>query len=95
MRIDSSGVRNNLSPLIGDANFTPSSLILRKSPSENTWKPPESVRIGPFQPMKRCSPPCAATTSSPGRSQRWKVLPRTIDAPMPTSSSGDMAFTVP
>jgi hypothetical protein len=29
MRIDSSGVRNSLSPLTGEANFTPSSPILR------------------------------------------------------------------
>ena len=32
--------------------------------------------------MKRCSPPCAAITSSPGRSHRWKVLPSTICAPI-------------
>ena len=41
-----SGVRNSLSPLTGEANFTPSSLILRISPSDQTWKPPESVRMG-------------------------------------------------
>ena len=55
-----------MSPLIGDWNFTPSSVILRSAPRLNTWKPPESVRMGPSQPMKRCSPPCAAITSSPG-----------------------------
>ena len=46
MRMDSSGVRNNLSPLIGEENFTPSSDILRNSPNEKTWKPPESVVLG-------------------------------------------------
>ena len=80
--IDSSGVRNSRSPLTGDGNVTPSSVILRSSPRLNTWKPPESVRIGPSQPMKRCRPPCAAITSSPGRSHRWKVLPSTICAPI-------------
>jgi hypothetical protein len=45
--IETSGDRNSLSPLIGEAKCTPSSVILRIAPSENTWKPPESVRIGP------------------------------------------------
>ena len=31
--------------------------------SEKTWKPPESVRIGPSQPMNACSPPSSAITS--------------------------------
>jgi hypothetical protein len=44
--IETSGVRNSLSPLTGEANFTPSSLILRISPRLQTWKPPLSVRIG-------------------------------------------------
>jgi hypothetical protein len=70
MRIDSSGVRKSLSPLMGDWNATPSSLILRSAPRLQTWKPPESVRIGRLQPMKRCNPPCAAITSSPGLSHR-------------------------
>ena len=39
--------------------------------SENTWKPPESVRIGRFQAMKRCRPPSSAIVSSPGRKCRW------------------------
>ena len=94
-RIDSSGVSSSRSPLIGEANFTPSSVILRSAPRLNTWKPPESVRIGASQPMKRCRPPCLAITSVPGRSHRWKVLPSTIWAPTSFSSAGDMAFTVP
>ena len=93
--IESSGVRNSLSPFTGEANATPSSATLRSGPRLHTWKPPESVRMGRSQPMKRCSPPWAATTSCPGRSQRWNVLPRTICAPSSTNSRGAMAFTVP
>ena len=78
--IEISGDKNSLSPLIGDANVTPSSVILRRSPSEKTWKPPESVRIGRCQFMNRCRPPCAPIVSSPGRSHRWNVLPRMICA---------------
>ena len=80
-RIDISGVSSSRSPLMGEAKVTPSSRTLRSGPRLNTWKPPESVRIGAFQPMKRCRPPCAAMTSRPGRSHRWNVLPRTICAP--------------
>ncbi len=36
MRIDSSGVSNRRSPFTGEAKRTPSSLILRSWPSENT-----------------------------------------------------------
>ncbi|MCY1250392.1 hypothetical protein D9M72_640300 [compost metagenome] len=93
--IEISGDRKSLSPLTGDAKVTPSSVILRRSPSENTWKPPESVRIGLSQPIKRCRPSWALTTSSPGRSHRWKVLPRMICASISLSSSGDIALTEP
>jgi hypothetical protein len=48
--IDSSGVRNMRSPLIGDWKATPSSDILRSAPRLNHWKPPESVRIGRASP---------------------------------------------
>ena len=90
-----SGVRKSLSPLTGDANFTPSSLILRISPSDQTWKPPLSVSIGRLQPSKRCRPPKRRSTSSPGRSHRWKVLPRTICAPISSSERGVTPLTVP
>ena len=93
--IDVSGVRNILSPLMGDWNATPSSVILRSAPRLKTWKPPESVRMGFSQPMKRCSPPWPRTTSTPGRSQRWKVFPRMMSAPTSPSSTGLIAFTVP
>ena len=43
MRIDSSGVRNSASPLIGDWNATPSSLILRSSPEAEHL---EAARVG-------------------------------------------------
>ena len=93
--IESSGVRRTSLPSMGERNFTPSSVILRSLLSENTWKPPESVRMGFCQCMKPCSPPCASMMAVPGRSIRWKVLPRMICAPMPSSSSGVMALTVP
>ena len=93
--IEISGDRNSLLPSIGEANLTPSSVILRIAPSENTWKPPESVRIGPFQPMKPCRPPNLLSTSVPGRSHRWKVLPRMICEPTAFSSSGSIALTEP
>mmetsp|Transcript_25459 Transcript_25459/g.75636 ORF Transcript_25459/g.75636 Transcript_25459/m.75636 type:complete len:233 (-) Transcript_25459:667-1365(-) len=41
------------------------------SPSEKTWKPPESVIIGPSWFMKRCSPPAPATTRGPGWTSKW------------------------
>ena len=44
--------------------MTPSSSI--RGLSENTWNPPESVRRWPSQPVKRCRPPRASTTSAPG-----------------------------
>ncbi|MNT70873.1 hypothetical protein D3C72_2093080 [compost metagenome] len=65
------------------------------APRLNTWKPPESVRIGPFHCMKSCRPLCFLITSVPGRSHRWKVLPRIISAPMASMSRGSMPLTVP
>ena len=47
--------------------MTPSSSTASSvSRSEKTWKPPESVRIGPSQPENACKPPCSETMSSPG-----------------------------
>ena len=80
--MESSGVRFTWSPSMGERKRTPSSVILRSSARLNTWKPPESVRMGRCQCMKPCRPPCARMTSVPGRSIRWKVLPRMICAPM-------------
>ena len=39
----------------------PASVILRSFARLKTWNPPESVRIAPSQPMKRCSPPSSFT----------------------------------
>ena len=51
MSMDSSGPMNCLEPSRWLWKVTPSSLIFRMPASENTWNPPLSVRIGPFQPM--------------------------------------------
>ena len=36
---------------------------IRNFASEKTWNPPESVRMGPSQPIKECNPPSRETTS--------------------------------
>jgi outer membrane protein assembly factor BamD len=48
-----SGVNRWTDPSRWLRNVTPSSSTTRRSPSETTWKPPESVRIGPSQSMNR------------------------------------------
>ena len=65
-----SGVSTNVAPSICDWKVTPVSSSLRSCASDMTWKPPESVRIGPGQLAKACRPPSAATRSAPGRSIR-------------------------
>lgn len=91
----SSGPRNTRAPSVGEAKVTPCSVILRRWASENTWKPPESVRIGPSQRQKPCRPPWSAMMSRPGRRYRWKVLPRMISAPSARTWSGRMPLTEP
>ena len=49
-----------------DAKYTPSSFIFLSELSENTWNPPESVKIGLSQTMNLCNPPSCFTTLSPG-----------------------------
>ena len=71
MRMLSSGPMKILLPSMCDWKRTPSSLMVRNCASEKTWKPPESVRIGPSQPMNLCRPPSALIFSSPGRRCRW------------------------
>ena len=51
--IETSGERNFFEPSMCERKVTPSSVIFRKSPRLNTWKPPLSVRIAPSQFMKR------------------------------------------
>ena len=48
-------------------------MILRNPASENTWNPPESVRIGLSQTMNLCSPPNFLIISSPGRTWRLET----------------------
>src|SRR5437764_7727002 len=88
-----SGVSSWVAPSIGERNVTPSSVSRRSLASEKTWKPPESVRIGPSQPMKRWSPPSSRTRSGPGRTSKWYVLLSTIWAPAARRSSGLRLFT--
>jgi hypothetical protein len=66
-----SGVNRWTDPSMCDRKVTPSSSTTRRSPSETTWKPPESVRIGRSQSMNRCRPPRVAMRSCPGRRYRW------------------------
>ena len=50
--IERSGDSSTLAPSICERKVTAFSLTLRSSDSDITWKPPESVSIGPFQPVK-------------------------------------------
>ncbi len=61
-----SGVRKWLEPSRWERKVTPSSLTFRKGARLKIWKPPESVRMGPSQCMKRCRPPNWAMASTPG-----------------------------
>ena len=65
-----SGDSSSLAPSIWERKVTACSVTLRRSDSDITWKPPESVSIGPFQPVNFCKPPSAAIRSAPGRSIR-------------------------
>ena len=69
--MDSSGPMKILCPSMWEAKVTPSSRIFRKEARENTWNPPESVRMGPSQSMNLWSPPICRTIWSPGRRCRW------------------------
>ena len=53
----------------------------------HTWKPPESLRIGPVQSMNRCTPPADWITLAPGRRRRWKALTTTPSTPTARRSS--------
>ena len=61
----SSGPIKILAPSICELKYTPSSFILRRPASENTWNPPESVRIGLSHTMNLCSPPRSLMILSP------------------------------
>ncbi len=66
-----SGVKRCSLPSMCERKVTPSSSSRRRAASEKTWNPPESVRIGPSQPITRCRPPRRTIRSSPGRRSRW------------------------
>ena len=51
--MDSSGPMKIRRPSMWEEKVTPSSVIFRSPARENTWKPPESVSIGPSQCIKR------------------------------------------
>ena len=68
------------------------SVFLNPTPSDITWNPPESVNVGPSQFIKRASPPAASSTSSPGRSNRWKALASKHCAPNSFICSGSTDF---
>ena len=68
--IDSFGPMNSGLPSTCELNSTPSSRTRVRRDRLKTWYPPLSVSSGPSHPMKRCSPPHAATTSMPGRIAR-------------------------
>jgi hypothetical protein len=68
--IERSGVSEISAPSMCERKTTPLSSSFRSWPSDITWKPPESVRIGPGQSMNLCKPPSLATRSAPGRSIR-------------------------
>ena len=65
-----SGESSTLAPSICERKVTARSVTLRSFANDITWKPPESVSIGPFQLVNRCRPPSCAMRSAPGRSIR-------------------------
>jgi hypothetical protein len=75
-----SGVKKCRDPSRYERKWTPSSVTRASfshesfcipSPRENTWNPPESVRIGRSASMNWCSQPNDSTTSHPGRRYEW------------------------
>ncbi len=58
------------------------------TPKENTWNPPESVIVGPFQFINLLSPPSFFTLSAPGSKYRWYVFANTTSAPVSKICSG-------
>jgi hypothetical protein len=75
-----SGVNSCSEPSKWERKVTPSSSILRSFARLTTWKPPESVSIGPFHPQNFAGPPASRITSAPGRRYRWYVFASTIRA---------------
>ena len=46
-------------------------VFLKPAPRLSTWKPPESVKVGPVQFMNRPRPPASSINSGPGCRKRW------------------------
>ena len=80
--MESSGVSRTGLPSTGDWKRTPSSVILRKVREAEHLEAARVGEDGRCQCMNPCRPPCAWMIFVPGRSIRWKVLPRMICAPM-------------
>ena len=93
--IERSGVSRSVPPLSGARNSAPCSLIVRPAASENTWNPPESVRMPRFQPIQGCRPPIRSNTSGPGRAIRWYVFARMIAGSSCSSWRRLCVLTVP
>ena len=68
--IERSGVRTWREPSMWLLKVTASSVTLEIPDRDMTWKPPESVRIGPSHRMNRCRPPSRSRRSGPGLSMR-------------------------
>jgi hypothetical protein len=76
------GTMNSLSPLIGDWKRTPSFADLAQVAQAEHL---EAAGVGQDRAVpahEAVQAAVGAITSSPGRSQRWKVLPSTICAPV-------------
>ncbi len=70
------------------------STFLKPTPSDMTWKPPLSVKVGPGQFMNRLSPPASSTMSDPGCRYRWYALASRACDPISAIASGSTAFIV-
>ena len=82
-------VRPEREALLGGARRATRLLARRAcAPSENAWKPPESVSIACGQRVKRVQARRARAIASRrrGAAIRWYVLPRTMRAPVAATS---------
>lgn len=91
-RMLTSGVMRTFAPSTNEEKVTPSSSSVRMSAMEKAWKPPESVRMGPFHRMKAWLEPNFAMRSAPGRSMQCSVLFRMIWLPVERTCSGVSPF---
>ena len=96
MRIDSSGVRKHASPLTGDWNLTPSSVILRSAPEAEHL---EAARIGEDRsvPAHEAVQPAVRGDHVESRPQPQveRVAEHDLRAERAAAPSGLIALTVP